>query len=255
MTVVLPQMSDIRPLRDQRPVALQVSDDLRERIASSMAPGDQIPTEHELAAQYAVSRATVREALKLLEQDGILDVRHGRGRFVSAASGLLVNRPVTTFESLTEMLKALGYEPQSRVVSAEIGEATEEEGTALDLAAGSPVVRLVRLYEQKGRALIVSINAFDVALLGGADVADVDFSGSLDHWLKEHGRQPQSSAAQIRAEMLPADTAALTGADPGAPWLSITERCVDATGASVLFARDFHRGDIFTFHVLRRRAG
>jgi GntR family transcriptional regulator len=247
-------MSDIQPLRDQRPVAIQVSDDLRERIVSSMSPGDQIPTEYELAAQYAVSRATVREALKVLEQDGIVDVRHGRGRFVAAASGLMVHRPITTFESLTEMLRGLGYEPQSRVVSAEVAEATDEEAEVLDLSGDRTVVRLVRLYEHDGDALIVSVNAFDVALLEGRPITESEFVGSLDQWLLARGRQPQSSAAQIRAEMLPDTLAEVPGVDAAAPWLSITERCVDATGASVLFARDFHRGDVFTFHVLRRRA-
>jgi len=248
-------MSDISPLRDQRSVAIQLRDVLRQRIADDgMRPGDQIPTEHELAARYSVSRATVREALKLLEQDGLLDVVHGRGRFVSAASGLLVNRPVTTFESLTEMLVGLGYQPQNRVLAAELVAPDEEEATALDLPRDAEVVRLVRVYEHDGAPLIVSVNAFSAALLGDRALADTDFGASLDHWLAERGRQPQSSAAQIRAEVLPPEVAELAGADAGGPWLSITERCVDAQGESVLFARDFHRGDVFTFNVLRRRA-
>lgn len=235
-------------------MVLQLRDDLRARIAESMEPGDQIPTEHELAAQYGVSRATVREALKLLEQDHVVDVRHGRGRFVSPASGLLVDRPITVFESLTEMLRGLGYEPRNRVVSAEVGSPTDQEREALGLAADASIVRLVRLYEQDGAALIVSVNTFDAGLLGGVPLERVDFAGSLDRWLADRGRQPQSSAAQIRAERVPDGIADLPEVDTELPWLSITERCIDATGRSVLFARDFHRGDIFTFHVLRRRA-
>lgn len=46
--------------------------------------GDQLPTEMALAAEFDVGRTTIREALKLLEQDGVIDVRHGLGRFVSA---------------------------------------------------------------------------------------------------------------------------------------------------------------------------
>src|SRR4051812_48167170 len=96
------QTSDNMQLRDRRSIAGQAGEALRDRIRREMQPGDQIPTEHAVATDYAVSRASVREALKLLENEGLLDVHHGRGRFVASAP--LVNRPITTFESLTEML-------------------------------------------------------------------------------------------------------------------------------------------------------
>lgn len=248
------QMSDNMQLRDRRPMTSQLGDALRDRIRNEMQAGDQIPTEHALAAEYAVSRATVREALKLLEQEGLLDVRHGRGRFVAAAPAGLVNRPITTFESLTEMLEGMGYHATNRVVSAKLVRPTSEEASALDIAEDVDVVRLVRVYEAEERPLIVSVNTFAASLLGDEALDDVDFRGSLDLWLAHHGRQPQSSIAQIRAEQLPSRLADLPRAEAKAPWISITERCLDATGAAVLFARDFHRGDIFTFHVLRRRS-
>src|SRR5699024_8598447 len=63
---------------------LQLSEDLRERLrAGEWAVGDQLPTEAAFAAEYRVSRSTVRAALQQLEAQGLTITRHGMGTFVS----------------------------------------------------------------------------------------------------------------------------------------------------------------------------
>lgn len=242
------------PIGQKRPVVQRVGDELRELLrADRMQPGDKIPSETELAERFVVSRGTVREALKLLEQDGLIDVQHGLGRFVSASAGLLVDRPVTRFESVTEMLRSRGITAVIRILSAVRGEPSDEERAALHLQPGQEVVRIRRLRRHNQETLVFSINSFSAELLGEEQVDDVDFSGSLVDWLESRGHRLVSSAAQIRAVPRPADLADFREAGDEQPWLLITERCVDANGAPVLFSEDFHRGDIFAFHVLRRR--
>lgn len=218
-----------------------------------MTPGEQIPTEHELAERYAASRTTIREALKLLEREGLVDVHRGRGRFVSRGPQTLVRRPITTFESLTEMLVGLGFNPTKRVISAAIDRPTEEESAALRISSETKVVRMVRLYESDGQPLIVSITCFDAALLAGEPLTEGMFEESLDRWLASRSRRPESAISQIRAEHLPASLSAVAAQHAGEPWISITECCADSSGEFVLYARDYHRGDLFTFTVLRRR--
>lgn len=61
----------------------EVKNRIRSKISSGeYRKGDQIPSEMELAKRYNVSRITVRRALKELESDGILQIRHGQGTFV-----------------------------------------------------------------------------------------------------------------------------------------------------------------------------
>jgi GntR family transcriptional repressor for pyruvate dehydrogenase complex len=79
-----------------------------ERIARAIAsgvykPGDRLPAERELAAQYDVSRPTVREAIIALEIDGLVEVRVGSGVYVinRAPRGSPVERDIGAFE-LTE---------------------------------------------------------------------------------------------------------------------------------------------------------
>src|SRR5919197_2236878 len=69
--------------RDRRPLPLVLGDELRALVREELQAGAQLPTESEISTRYQVGRSTVREALKTLEQDGLIEVRHGRGRFVA----------------------------------------------------------------------------------------------------------------------------------------------------------------------------
>jgi len=68
------------------PVVPQVANLLRQRLHTGhWVPGDRLPNEVALAAEFGVGRSSVREAVRLLVQDGLLDVRHGSGTFVAEA--------------------------------------------------------------------------------------------------------------------------------------------------------------------------
>ena len=79
----------------RRPLTIHVRDAIREHIACEhLDSGAQLPTEMELAARFGVARTTIREAFKLLEQDGIVHTIHGRGRYVAPFASLAVERPI-----------------------------------------------------------------------------------------------------------------------------------------------------------------
>ena len=242
--------------RDRRTISTQLAVQLRALIGTDgLGPGERLPSELVLAARFGVARGSVREALKVLEQEGLVDVRHGAGSFVSPFAGLAVQRPVTTFESVTEMLRGLGYEPVNEVLSAERCAPTEEEIQALGLADGADVVRLRRLRLHAGRLLILSVNAFPADVLApGEQVEPAAFSGSLAAWLEDRGRAPVSSAAALQTARLPDDVAGRPEAGGHRDWLMVTEQCIDAAGRPVLLSRDHHRSDVFSFNVLRRRS-
>jgi GntR family transcriptional regulator len=68
---------------DSRPPYLAVADRLKERIASGeFAPGSQLPSGRELAAEYAVAPNTVLSAIRQLRDDGLVVSQQGRGTFV-----------------------------------------------------------------------------------------------------------------------------------------------------------------------------
>jgi GntR family transcriptional regulator len=236
-------------------VALPVQ--VRDRLLATieergLRPGDQIPTEAEVTDLFGVSRSTVREALRLLERDGVVRTEHGRGRFLAAGGALRVERPIDRFESVTEMLSGLGYEVTTSVLSVEEVGASPAEAEALHLEAGAPVLRLARLRYGDERPLLYTVDTVPRDCLPGP-VAHRDWSGSLTEALAGHGHAVDSSVARIRAVDLPTSVAerhALTGLGP---WLLVEETGASRSGRRVLFAQDYHRGGDIAFHVVRRR--
>ena len=240
--------------RDRRPLASQVRDGIAAAIrAGELRPGEQMPGEHELAERFAVGRSTLREALRLLERDGLVDVFHGRGRFVSPLAGLRADRPVTEFESVTEMLEGLGYTVTNRVLRVAEAEATDVQAAGLALAPGDPIVLLERLRLAGGEPLIYSVNAIDRRLVQGA-LSEHDWTGSVIALLAGLGARVVSSTAAISAARLPRSAAKRMSARAGEPWLCVTESCVCDDGRVALHAVDYHRGEHFAFNVIRRRS-
>src|SRR5438045_8280881 len=89
-----------------------------------LRPGDQLPPERQLAEQFQVSRASVREALRTLELLGIVETRAGGGTFVRQTSPDDLARPLTGLisrgHSLADVIEFRGLiEPAIAALAAE----------------------------------------------------------------------------------------------------------------------------------------
>lgn len=215
-----------------------------------LAIGTQLPSESDLATTFEVGRSTVREALKLLEEDGRVHVRHGYGRFVAQIHA--VEAPITKLESVTEMAERLGFQVSRRVLDLTSGRARPDEMQALGLQAGADVVRLTRLWTQEDDPLIYSVDVLARSLLGSEPEA-VDWTGSLLAMLEQLGHRLVATTALIRAARIPEAAKKEVGAHANDPWLLLVQRGSVADGTPVLYSHDYHRGDLFTFEALRRR--
>lgn len=235
--------------RDLRSV--QVRDALIEHFRShSLKPGDRVLSEPEIADQFKVGRSTAREALKLLEHDGLLEVRPGLGRYLSSLYTATVERPITRFESVSAMLEGMGYSSRTLVLSVEEVLPSEVEAVALRLARTEPVVRVVRLRSEGDEPLIFSIDTLVRDHIHGP-IRHIDWTSSITAMMRDHGHQMSFSTARLQAAHLPpeAEPYSLREYDL---WLLITETAFSVGGEPVLYAQDYHRGDLFSFNVLRR---
>jgi GntR family transcriptional regulator len=233
-------------------MSVQVRDQLVDLFQSrGLLPGDRLPSEAEIAELCDVGRSTAREALKLLEQEGLVVVERGRGRFLSSLSTLKVERPITRFESVTTMLGALGLESRSVVLSVEEADPTSTEQEALGLKDGEQVIRLERLRFTGDDPLIYSVDTVPRECVPGP-VKHVNWTGSLNSLLAAQGYPLVSSVARLQAVELPDDVRERYSLAGLGPWLLISETAITTSGRHVLYAEDYHRGDAFAFNVLRR---
>jgi GntR family transcriptional regulator len=214
--------------------------------------GDRLESETALAERFNVSRSTIREALKRLEQEGVLTAIQGHGRFISPAGSLRVERPMTRFEGIEEMLTALGYTPTCAVLSVEEAGANTAEAQSLCVPEGTAVVRLSRIRYGNDEPLVVNFNTVLREALPGP-LQYRDWSGSLTAALEGHGHTIASSIARIKAAQLPPEIEKRHSLGGLGPWLLVEETCLTLAGVRVLYGEDYHRGDATAFNVVRRR--
>ena len=245
-------MLTTRPFQSNKKMAEQIRDAVSDYIrAHGLKAGDRIPTEAELCAAFGVSRPSVREALRLLEQEKLIVTAHGRGRFVTAAAALNVARPITAYESITRMLSALGYAPETRVLSSRVilAASDPQAAVALGLAPGAEMFVLERLREAGGEVLVYSLDVIPMAHLDARPVGAA-LEGSVNALLAGAGHKPVMSSANVAATFLP--DGVLSGPASSEPWLLVTETCLSEIGTPVLFARDYHRGSLVSFNFSRQ---
>jgi GntR family transcriptional regulator len=238
--------------RSRRVGAKQLHGKIVRLIAESgLKPGQQIPTEAQLKQRLGGARPTIREALKLLEQDGVIRAEHGRGRFLTAAGAIRIDRPITAFESITDMAGHLGYRLTNKVLSVSEEKPSREVAAALMLSKGETIIRLERLRLNGREPVIYCLDHIRRSVI--LDRAfDVDWSGSLLETLARYGARPSMSQARVRAMLLPQDVAARHDLRDFGPALVIEETAYLDSGPPVIHAFDYHRGDKFAFSFLRK---
>ncbi|MBO9629850.1 MAG: GntR family transcriptional regulator [Shinella sp.] len=240
------------PLRDSRTLAVQLRDRVADLIKDEgLQPGDKLPTEAQLTQRFKISRPALREALKLLEQDDVIYVEHGRGRFVSALSAVQVDRPITVFESVTDMAQHYGYRPVNKVLSISEEAPDKRVAECLKLASTDRVIRIERIRLHGDEPILYCIDYVPRSVIPGR-LYDIEWSGSLMKILEEHANRPRMSAASVSAVMLPDDVVERHGLRDFGPALLITETCFNVAGIPVNYAVDYHRGSHFSFSLTRK---
>jgi DNA-binding GntR family transcriptional regulator len=221
-------------------------------IAGEHRPGDRLPSEPDLALHFGVSRATLRSAITLLEEDGHLRSEHGSGTYVTARP--MLRNDLSVNFGVSEMVRRAGLEPSVIEEETKLMDAPAEVAVALELEVGAPVSMLRRVRAAGGHPVVVSIDWCRPELLTPAELADVA-RGSLYAALADRGTVVHHGVATIIPEMAGLEIAASLSVARGALLLSIWQVDYTDTGRSILVSREYHLADAFEFMVYRRGPG
>ncbi|MBB2895984.1 GntR family transcriptional regulator [Pseudomonas sp. AS2.8] len=124
------------------PLYQRLRDHLAEQIANNRwRPGEAIPTEAALSAEYQLSTGTVRKAIDALVSEGILERQQGRGTFIRRAQFQSSLFRFFRFQTVSGERQV----PESRILSIEPVAAPSAVAQALGLPADAPVIRIVRV--------------------------------------------------------------------------------------------------------------
>lgn len=125
------------------PVYIQIHNQLRENIENGKwKVGQKIPAERELAADFNVSRMTLRQAIQALVDEGILERRVGAGTFVANRK---VQEKMSGVTSFTELMQSSGKRASSKTISYHLTIPSQTEIEKLKLPAGEQVMRMERI--------------------------------------------------------------------------------------------------------------
>src|SRR3990172_1430411 len=139
----------------------RLQNDLAVLIARSPA-GQRLPSEPELAKQLGVSRATLREAMRTFETQGLIRRRQGSGTFVVGKVAVL-DSGLEMLESLETMARRLGLEVSVSDLEVERIAADDEYPKALNVAVGTPLTRVRRVIRAESRPVAYLVDIFPEA--------------------------------------------------------------------------------------------
>jgi GntR family transcriptional regulator len=172
--------------------------DLRSRVlGGEWRRGGRVPSETELAASYQVSRVTVRTALKSLEAQGLVDIRHGAGTFV-ADFGESIRAGLQELGSISDTIRELGHEPGMEWRTIETRGATADEAEKLDVAAGADVLALERAVLSDGDVVAFSYDVLRLDILPPGTADEVG-KGSVFGLFEQVGLRPKRAFARLHA--------------------------------------------------------
>lgn len=201
----------------------EIADDLRRQVADA-APGTVLPSEAELSSQYGASRVTVRRALELIRDDGLVAARQGFGWYVATEP---VPQRLERLGTIEAQLQVSGRDAVRRVI--EFSFETPPPHVRAVLGA-TRVLRVKRLNLADGEPFAV-VTVWCPAELGQKlsmdDVERRPFYELLPVELR-------GATQTIGAEAASASDAALLAVPPGAPLLKCRRVTTDVAGSPVL---------------------
>jgi DNA-binding GntR family transcriptional regulator len=231
----------------------RLAEQIRQDIeAGRYAVGGSLPTEAELGAHYALSRHTVREALRRLADLGLIERRQGSGTRVIAATP-----PVAYVHTIRALSELFSYTRDTTLAVSRTAQAVLDASTAalLKLPVGTRWVRIdgVRWSadrtEQVGWVTIYVHTRF----AGILDEIGPE-SGPIYARIEARSGECVAEALQeITATAMPAAAAKALGVKRGSPALRIVRRYLDASGGPMLVAVNWHRAETFTYAIRLRR--
>jgi GntR family transcriptional regulator len=217
---------------DYQPLYTQVKGLLVKRIGSgSWKPGEMLPNENELAAEYNVSQGTVRKALIALEADRIIVRRQGVGTFVSRHSR---DRTLFHFFRMTGLDESR-LVPSSIVLTQRVVIATRDQASRLSIEIGTKLHAIVRVRHLNGvpaifEKIFVPVAVMpDLAVEEGKEMGDEMYVIYQEHFAISIAR----ASERLAAVSATAEEARRLKLKVGAPLLEIARVAYDVNGNPV----------------------
>ena len=227
------------------PAYIQIAENLLEKIATGeLAPDARLPSERELSKTLHVSRMTLRAALRVLDNKGLLIRRPGDGTYIAQPK---IERQAGKLVPFTEGMHLRGFQTGAKIILFEERLAEMSAASQLNIAVSTPIyyiqrLRLINRVPVMLEKFIVPIDRFpnldsyDLEIRSFYEIAETEFGITI--------HQAQQSLEAVSATEF---EARLLKVDLGAPLMLERRQAFDPDRHPVEYGQDLYRGDRFRF--------
>jgi GntR family transcriptional regulator len=207
--------------------AEEIAETLLTRIQSGHDVDGRLPSETELAAQFGVSRVTVREALSALERRGLVIRKQGLGTFINRRTAG-IQTPLEECIEYSDLIQRSGYESGLSFLDWQTDVAAPDAAERLLLPVGDPVLTIRKVFTADGTPVIYCVNTVPLGLIPPARrdetleqiVPKLSIFTLLARWFNEH---VEYQVADVTACEADAEAAERLDCRPGSALLSIID--------------------------------
>ena len=218
----------------------RLADLLRTEI-SELAVHDPIPGERALAERFGTSRVTIRQALALLQDDGLIYTVHGSGSFVAPPRVVKQMR----LHSFTAEMKQKGLKPTTKLISAKL--INDDESVIDDFVVLSePAYRIERL--RLGNLEPLSLEIAYINQSVAPNLLEEDLTKSLYHILEsKYGQEVFSADEHLTPIVIDQDLAKIMKIPAGSPAIKIQRTGYDVRGEEIERSISIRQGNRWDF--------
>jgi GntR family transcriptional regulator len=242
MTIDAVLTSSVDPASD-RPVYKQIADHLRTAIERGrLREGDQLPSEAQLMDHYGVARMTIRNAMRLLQDEGLVTAEHGKGSYVRSrppvrrlASDRFAQRHRKEGKAafITEA-EHIGATPQVDRIEVSESKPPAEVADRLGISDDTDVVIRSRRYLLDDRPVELAVSYVPADLARGTPISDPNPGpGGIYARLEEQGHILERFTEDVTARMPSPQEARLLNLSPGVPVFRLVRTAYDMDGRPV----------------------
>lgn len=227
-----------------KPAYLFIHDNLKEAIDQGLWKiGQRLPSERDLAEEFQVSRMTLRQAITVLVEEGILERRVGSGTYVA---GRRVQEKMRGTTSFTEIVTSQGKMPSSKLISYQRQKASQTQANKLGLTTRDYVIQMERIRYADNIPLVYEETIIPEKLIKNFNQTDI-----TEHFfqtLSNHGHEIGKSSQMIYAQNASEKVANFLDIKPGHAVLALTQLSYLKSGHPFEFVRSQYVGDRFEFY-------
>ncbi|MCB2214061.1 GntR family transcriptional regulator [bacterium] len=224
------------------------------QIIENAPKGTKLPSEPKLAEELGVSRATLREAMRTFESQGLLRRRQGLGTFVVHPSQV-IESGLEVLESLETQAEKIGLDLCMGDYEVNPIRADERLARKLNVKLGDPLVDIRRVILTEGSPVAYLIDILPEGIIS-ADALDKQFTGSVLDLLIQLGEPPLSiSKTEISAHNAPSDVAKALDIQRGDTLLLLNGLLFDANGDPIDVSQSYFLPGYFRLHIIRKIGG